>query len=118
VREFVVKEFSVGWADEISVGYGRQPVSVFVAIREGKVIGFAGYECTRRSYFGPTGVAADERQKGIGKALLVAALHGLRDMGYAYGIIGSAEVPDFYAGAVGAVEIENSVPGIYVDKLL
>ena len=118
VREFVVKEFTVGWADEISVGYCRQPVSVFIAIREGKVIGFAGYECTRRSYFGPTGVAANERKKGIGKALLLAALHGLRDMGYVYGIIGSAEVPDFYAGAVSAIEIVNSVPGVYVDKLL
>jgi predicted N-acetyltransferase YhbS len=86
-------------------------------MRDNVIIGFAAYECTRRSYFGPTGVAIAERQRGIGKALLLVALHGLREMGYAYGIIGSAESPEFYANAAGAVEIENSAPGIYVDPI-
>jgi predicted N-acetyltransferase YhbS len=105
------------WADEVSIGYLRQPISVFIAIHNDKVVGFAAYECTRRAYFGPTGVAASEHGKGIGKALCLAALHGLREMGYAYGIIGSAETPEFYARSVGAVEIENSVPGVYVDLI-
>jgi N-acetylglutamate synthase-like GNAT family acetyltransferase len=105
VREFVIKEFTVGWADE------------FIAMRNDSIIGFAAYECTRRSYFGPTGVAASERQKGIGKALLLVALNGLREMGYAYAIIGSAESPEFYKNAVGAIEIENSAPGIYADPI-
>src|SRR4051794_9613463 len=61
VREFVLREFTVGWADEISVGYARQPVSVYIAIRDGRVVGFAAYECTRRAYFGPTGVSNAER---------------------------------------------------------
>ena len=113
IRDFVVKEFTVGWADEISVAYTRQPVSSFIAIRENKVIGFAAYECTRRSYFGPTGVASNERGKGIGTALLLAALNGLKELGYAYAIIGSAETPAFYEKTVGAIEIENSKPGIY-----
>ncbi len=117
VREFVIKEFTVGWADEISVGYSRQPVSLFIAMRNSKIIGFAAYECTRRSYFGPTGVASAERQKGIGKALLLVALNGLREMGYAYAIIGSAESPEFYKNAVGAIEIDNSAPGIYADPI-
>ncbi len=117
VRDFVLNEFTTGWADEISVAYSRQPISLFIAIREGKVIGFAAYECTRRCYFGPTGVAVSERQKGIGKALLLVALHGLREMGYAYGIIGSAESTEFYSHAVGAVEIEDSKPGVYADPI-
>ena len=117
VRDFVIREFTVGWADEISVGYTRQPVSVFIATRDRKVIGFAAYECTRRSYFGPTGVAVHERQKGIGKALLLVALDGLRQMGYAYGIIGSAESPQFYSRTVSAIEIENSAPGVYADAI-
>ena len=117
VREFVLREFRVGWADEISVGYARQPVSVYIAIEDGKVVGFAGYECTRRGYFGPTGVAQAERGKGIGKALLIASLHGLREIGYAYGIIGSADEPAFYAKSVGAIEIHDSVPGVYADPL-
>jgi predicted N-acetyltransferase YhbS len=117
VAEFITSEFTKGWADEVSIGYSRQPISVFIAIRDSKVIGFAAYECTRRAYFGPTGVSADERGHGVGKALLLAALHGLQIMGYAYGIIGSAETPEFYTRAVGAVEIADSVPGVYVDLI-
>src|SRR5215831_18324212 len=60
VREVIARNFSVGWADEISVGFANKPVTVFIATRDSQVIGFAGYECTRRSFFGPTGVAPDE----------------------------------------------------------
>jgi predicted N-acetyltransferase YhbS len=38
--------------------------------------------------FGPTGVLESARGKGIGTALLIAALRGLKEMGYAYGVIG------------------------------
>src|SRR6266705_2528576 len=76
VREFIKDNFSVAWADEVSVGFANKPVSVVIATRAGRVIGFAGYECTRRAFFGPTGVAADERGTGIGTALLIASLWG------------------------------------------
>ena len=117
VREFIEKNFSIAWADEISVGFASKPVTVFIATREGRVIGVAGYECTRRSFFGPTGVAESERGRGIGKALLIAALWGLREMGYVYGIIGGAGPIEFYQEAVGAIVIADSVPGIYSDLL-
>ncbi len=117
VREFIEKNFSVAWADEISVGFAHQPVTVFMATREGRVIGFAGYECTRRSFFGPTGVAESERGRGIGKALLIASLWGLRELGYVYGIIGGAGPVEFYQEAVGAIVIPDSEPGIYIDLL-
>ena len=117
VREFIEKNFSVAWADEISVGFAHQPVTVFMATREGRVIGFAGYECTRRSFFGPTGVAESERGRGIGKALLIASLWGLRELGYVYGIIGGAGPVEFYQEAIGAVVIPDSEPGIYTDLL-
>src|ERR1043165_3769887 len=68
VREFVLANFEAGWADEISVGYANKPVSVFIAIRDRCVVGFAAYECTRRGFFGPTGVAESERGRGIGHA--------------------------------------------------
>ena len=117
IREFILRHFSVGWADEVVPCYSRQPISLFIAIRDGKVIGFGAYESTRRNFFGPTGVAEDERGKGIGQALLLACMHGLRDMGYAYGIIGGAGPTEFYAKSVGATAIANSVPGIYTDML-
>ncbi len=117
VREFILAHFGAGWADEVTPCYSRQPISIFIAVREGKVIGFGAYDATRRAFFGPTGVAKEERNKGVGKALLIACLWGLYDMGYAYGIIGGAGPVDFYAKAVNATVIPDSVPGIYTDML-
>lgn len=118
VRQFIEKDFSVAWADEVSVGFANKPVTVYIATRDRRVIGFAGYECTRRAFFGPTGVAESERGHGVGKALLIAALWGLRELGYVYGIIGHAGPIEFYQEAVGAVVIPDSDPGIYEDLLM
>ena len=117
VREFVARNFGARWADEISVGFARQPVSVYVALREGRLLGFAAYECTRRNFFGPTGVVEAERGRGLGRALLLASLWALREMGYAYAVIGGVGPADFYARAVGATLIPDSAPGVYADPL-
>ncbi len=117
VRDFIEKNFSVAWADEVSVGFANKPVTVVIATRDGRVIGFAGYECTRKAFFGPTGVVADERGRGVGTALLIASLWGLRELGYVYGIIGGAGPVEFYQRAVGASVIPESTPGIYTDLL-
>ena len=117
VRQFIEENFSVAWADEISSGFANKPVTVFIATRDGRVIGFAGYECTRKAFFGPTGVDESERGRGIGRSLLLASLHGLRELGYVYGIIGAAGPVEFYREAVGAIVIPDSDPGIYTDLL-
>lgn len=117
VLEFIEREFSVAWADEISVGFANKPVSVYIATAEQQIVGFAGYECTRRSFVGPTGVMESMQGGGIGKALLLASLWGLREMGYVYGIIGRAGPVGFYERAVGAIVIPDSDPGIYTDLL-
>lgn len=115
--DFVEREFSVAWADEISVGFANKPVTVYVAIVDKEIIGFAAYECTRRSFFGPTGVVDSMQGRGIGKALLLASLWGLREMGYVYGIIGRVGPIGFYEKTVGAIVIPDSDPGIYTDLL-
>ena len=117
VREFVATNFSTSWADEISVGFARQPITVYVATIERELVGFSAYECTRRGFFGPTGVVEAAQHKGIGKALLLASLWGLREMGYVYGIIGAAGPVEFYQKTIGAIVIPDSEPGIYVDLL-
>ena len=117
VRRFIEEKFSIAWADEISVGFANQPVTVFIATRGGRVIGFAGYECTRKAFFGPTGVDESERGRGVGRNLLLAALWGLRELGYVYAIIGAAGPVEFYQEAVGAIVIPDSEPGIYTDLL-
>jgi GNAT superfamily N-acetyltransferase len=117
VRAFVSQNFSGAWADEVSVGFANQPVTVFLATSDGQILGFAGYECTRRSFFGPAGVSSKMQGRGIGKALLLACLEGLRDLGYVYGIIGGAGPTEFYQKTVGAIVIPDSEPGIYADLL-
>lgn len=117
VRSFVEQTFSVAWADEISVGFANKPVSVYLAVVEREIIGFAAYECTRRGFFGPTGVMKKRQGRGIGKALLIASLRGLRELGYAYAIIGRAGPIEFYEKTVGAIVIPDSDPGIYTDML-
>lgn len=117
LRSFVENSFSLAWADEISVGFAGKPVSVYVAIRGGAFVGFGAYECTRRAFFGPTGVAEAWQGHGIGKALLLACLWGLREAGYVYGIIGRAGPIAFYQKTVNAIVIPDSDPGIYADLL-
>ena len=117
ITKFVAQHFAPTWAQEVSVGFGTKPTSVFIAIREQQLVGFGAYECTCRGFFGPTGVLESERGRGVGKALLLASLHGLREMGYAYGIIGGVGPAEFYAKAVGATLIPDSTPGIYGDPI-
>ena len=116
-RRFISTTFSEGWADETEAGFARQPITCWIAIHEKKVIGFACVDATMRGFFGPTGVEPSYRGRGIGAALLLAALHGLKDLGYGYGIIAGAGPVAFYEKCCGATVIEGSEPGIYVDML-
>lgn len=117
LRRFVLENFSDTWADEVMTAFSHQPVTCFIATRDKKIIGFGAYECTRRDFFGPTGVLKECRGKGVGKALLLACLRGLYELGYAYAIIGGVGPADFYASVAGAVPIPDSTPGVYIDML-
>jgi GNAT superfamily N-acetyltransferase len=117
ISAFIAKNFSVQWADENAAALSRQPITSFIAIESGSVIGFGTYESTRRAYFGPTGVSKSHRGQGVGTALLLACLHGLQDLGYAYAIIGSAGPVNFYCKTVNAIVIPDSEPGIYTNLL-
>lgn len=116
-RRFIAKTFSESWADETEAGFARQPITCWIAVFAKKVIGFACVDATMRGFFGPTGVDPAFRGRGIGAALLLAALHGLKDMGYGYGIIAGAGPVAFYEKCCGATVIPDSEPGIYVDML-
>ena len=97
--------------------FSNHPISCFLATEEGEIIGFACYDCTCKNFFGPTGVVEEKRSRGIGKALLLCCLHAMAANGYGYAIIGGVGPADFYAKAVGAVEIKGSSPGVYRDRL-
>jgi GNAT superfamily N-acetyltransferase len=117
VRRFITRHFSEGWADEAEAAFARMPITCWIAVQDKRTVGFACVESTATAFFGPTGVDPAQRGRGIGAALLIASLHGLREQGYAYGIIGSAGPVAFYEKSVGAIVIPDSSPGIYVDML-
>ncbi|MCX8494884.1 MAG: GNAT family N-acetyltransferase [Akkermansiaceae bacterium] len=117
VAAFVRAHFSEKWVSEVEVAMTRQPISCFIATKEKQILGFACYETTQRGFFGPTGVVETARGMGLGKALLFKALEGLRDIGYAYAIIGGVGPKEFYAKTCGAIEIPGSDPGTYIDLL-
>ncbi|MEJ6580086.1 MAG: GNAT family N-acetyltransferase [Akkermansiaceae bacterium] len=117
VENFIEEHFSPKWVSEFEVACSRQPISCFIATKDKKLLGFACYETSGKGYFGPTGVCEAARGLGLGKALLFKALEALHENGYAYAFIGGVGPKEFYAKAVGAVEIPGSDPGIYVDIL-
>ncbi|HEY7372448.1 MAG TPA: GNAT family N-acetyltransferase [Polyangia bacterium] len=130
VTAFARAHGSEGWAAECDAAFARLPLACFVAVERGietsavlgsrvgdALIGFACYEATCRDFFGPELVDERYRGRGVGKALLLAALHAMRAEGYAYAIIGWASSVDFYRKAVGATVIDGSRPGIYPPPL-
>ena len=116
VTEWVRSNFAVS-AAEVGIACGRLPISCFIAVREQQILGFACHDATARNFFGPEAVAAEERGRGLGRALLLAALHAQREQGYAYAIIGGVGPAEFYAKCVGAIPIPGSTPGIYAGML-
>ncbi len=113
VCNWVLAHFSMNWRDECEAAFSRQPVSCIIAIFENELVGFACYNVTSKGFFGPTGVNENYRGKSIGKALLFRALEGLKNDGFAYGIIGGVGPVSFYEKAVNAILIPDSTPGVY-----
>jgi len=117
IVQWVGGMFGAGWASECDVAFGNHPVSCFVAVEKGRIVGFCCYESTCRNFFGPMGVAESHGGRGIGRTLTRSCLHAMARMGYAYAIIGGVGPAEFYAKVAGAREIEGSSPGIYRDRL-
>lgn len=114
VRAFIVEHFGENWAAEADFAFSHgHPIPGFVAVAGGRIAGFAVFECTRRGFFGPTGVREDLRGCGAGAVLLFRCLESMRDMGYGYAIIGGVGPAEFYEKVCGATVIDGSVPGVY-----
>ncbi|MFG1495215.1 GNAT family N-acetyltransferase [Saccharospirillum sp. HFRX-1] len=117
IVDWVRREFGAGWASEVANGLSGHPSRVLIARRGAQLLGFACFDVTFPGFFGPTGVNEAARGLGLGKALLVEALHRLKQRGYVYGFIGDAGPVDFYRKAVGAVLVPEPLAGAYTDPL-
>lgn len=117
VVDWVREHFSDNWASEVAVAFARQPIACLVAVENGRLLGFACHDIVARGFFGPTGVGPEARGRGVGVALLAAALEALKADGYAYAVIGDAGPVDFYVNAVGAIPIAAPDKGVYEGML-
>ncbi len=105
--------FGDGWAAECNVAFARHPIACTIAVSGSRLAGFACHDSTCLNFFGPIGIDPASRQKGIGRALLLATLSAMAHAGYAYAIIGGAGPMAFFEKCVGAFPIPGSTPGIY-----
>ena len=113
ILQWLRQHFSARWAREADVAFSRQPISCFIALYQESLVGFACYEATYRGYFGPGGVLEAHRGQGLGTMLLLECLRGMKELGYAYAIIGGVGPKEFYIKTVGAIDIPDSTPGIF-----
>lgn len=117
VLDWIAKRFSVHWPSEAALALSQQPTTIYLALRDQTLLGFACFDTTAKGFFGPTGVDEAERGQGIGETLLITTLRGMREAGYGYAIIGDPGPVAFYQRRLDAMEIPKSNPGIYAGML-
>ena len=117
IVEWIRARFSVRWVSEAQLGLTQQPPTVYIAIKDGTLRGFACFDASAKGFFGPTGVDEAARGQGIGEALLITTLRAMREAGYAYAVIGDPGPVAFYQKRLDALEIPNSKPGLYAGML-
>ncbi|MBC6402164.1 MAG: GNAT family N-acetyltransferase [Hyphomonadaceae bacterium] len=108
---WVDAEFGPGWASEFEYAAGLSPVSAYVAIKNGQIVGFACFDAAAKGVFGPMGVSGQWRGRGVGTALLFRALRDMRALGYAYAVIGAVGPTGYYEHTVGASPVPDGSPG-------
>jgi len=93
-----------GWQAEALSALRSQPPTLFVAVRDDRLIGFSAFECNNRGtgWFGPMGVAPIARRGGLGRLLLARCLSAMAEIGFSEVTIPWVGPPEFYARTVGA----------------
>lgn len=123
ILAFVRDQFPdhIAWCAEVEHSLMQDVCKCFIAVENRRMIGFACFDVSGKSFFGPIGVDPELRGRNLGKALLIRTLEAMRDFGYGYAIIGWVDGPEaFYQKTVGAQFIpggnpENSVYSRYID---
>lgn len=114
------------WVEGLQAALWRDPISLFLAVERRrlapsdsyhsiteKIVGFACYDIAAKGMFGPMGVQDNHQGRGIGRSLLLTALHAMAAEGYAYAVVAWVGPKEFYRKVAGATMIEDSEPGIF-----
>lgn len=111
ILTFVQQNFQENWVGEVEHALMQEVGKCFIATENGKVLGFACFDSSAKGFFGPMGVLESERNRKIGKALLIRTLQAMKEYGYGYAIIGwVSDAELFYRKAVSAEFIKNGNP--------
>jgi GNAT superfamily N-acetyltransferase len=104
VLAFVERVFGRIWRFEAAKAFEREVPPAFIAEEGGEIAGFAVHDVNNRGlgWFGPTGVDASMRGRGLGGRLLLASLGDLRRLGYGRAVIPWTDALEFYRKAAGA----------------
>ena len=102
--QFVEREFGRIWRFEAAKAFETEIPNVVIAEEGGEVTGFAVHDVNNRGlgFFGPTGVVASMRGRGIGCQLLLASLADMRRLGYERAVIPWTDALAFYRKCSGA----------------
>ena len=117
ILDWIEQHFHRMWAAEAALALSVLPVTCWIAVKGADLLGFACHDTTAKGFFGPTGVDEKARGQGIGEALLIATLRGMREAGYGYAVIGDPGPVEFYRKRLDALEIPGSDPGVYKGML-
>lgn len=112
ILQFIKENFeNTSWIYEAEYAMMQDVSKCFIAVQNGKILGFACYDASAKGFFGPIGVAPEARNKNVGKALLIRTLEAMREYGYGYAIIGwVSDAEHFYRKTVGAEWIKGGQP--------
>jgi predicted N-acetyltransferase YhbS len=104
LRDLIEREWTLTWRDAATLGFGHEPVGVFVAEKGSELVGFSAYEVDQcLGSFGPTGVVPAHRGHGLGARLLWGCLDDLQKKMRKECQIGWVGPVSFYHRACGAV---------------
>ena len=132
IAPWIERRFSESWSGCVNFSLYRSPCSLFVAVKidlpdpkranlydlpPEQLAGFSCYDASNKGMFGPMGVVPEFENRGIGKALLLMALHAMWAENYAYAVIGWAGPVEWYERVVGASLISGSEPGPFRGEL-
>lgn len=104
LAEHTLRVWSDVWFRETRSALHRDPPPIFLALREGRVVGFAAHGIHRPSLFGPIATDPGERGHGIGAALSGLCLSDMATRGVTtaqVGWVAETAIP-FYSRTAGA----------------
>jgi len=92
------------WCAEVTNALSHAPISLYLALRPGRLLGFAAYDTNNlgTGWFGPMGTVPGAEGQGLGRVLLWRCLRDQKAQGHPTAIIPWVGPIDFYRRYAGA----------------